>query len=205
MPHFAEFIDFDALPGIAGVNIQTGITYTYLFSDQAKLVSHANAAAIAGTLPQAGLNFPAGWYFFVQNTGAGTLTITPTVSTIDGAANITLATGSGAIIVSDGANYFTVRGAGGGGSGVTSVSGTAGRISSSGGATPVIDLVGTGVTPGTYPGATVTVDTFGRITAILAAGAALVSFVLAANPYVETSVAVVPVVIDNSFTLTNYI
>jgi hypothetical protein len=97
------------------VNAQSGTTYTYLTSDKAKLVSHANGASIAGTLPEADSpDFPSGWWMDVQNTGAGTLTITPTTSTIDGAATLVLATGQGVRIASDGSNYFTMRGMGGG-------------------------------------------------------------------------------------------
>lgn len=87
------------------VNAQTGTTYTYLTGDRAKLVTHSNAAAIAGTLPQAGGAFPAGWFIDVKNLGAGTLTITPTTSTIDGAATLVLLAGQSAHIVSDGTNY----------------------------------------------------------------------------------------------------
>ena len=47
---------------------------------------------------------------------------------------------------------------------VTAVSGTSGRVSSSGGSSPVIDLVATSVTAGTYQAATITVDAYGRIT-----------------------------------------
>lgn len=99
------------------VNAQTGTTYTYLTTDFRKLVTHTNASAIAGTLPQAGASFPANWFMFVQNRGAGVLTITPTTSTIDGAATLVLNQNEGALIVSDGTNYFSMRGKATGGVG----------------------------------------------------------------------------------------
>jgi hypothetical protein len=95
------------------VNAQTGTTYTYQTGDRGKLVSHSNASAIAGTLPQASASFPSGWFVDVQNTGAGTLTITPTTSTIDGVSSIVLVTGQGVRIYSDGTNYFSMRGGSG--------------------------------------------------------------------------------------------
>jgi hypothetical protein len=49
------------------------------------------------------------------------LTITPTTSTIDGAATLALTTGQGVLICSDGTNYFTSRGLG------STATGTAGR------------------------------------------------------------------------------
>jgi hypothetical protein len=56
---------------------------------------------------------------------------------------------------------------------VNSVSGTAGRITSSGGVTPVIDLASGVATPGTTGSATlipvVTIDTYGRVTSITTA------------------------------------
>lgn len=93
-------------------NAQTGTTYTFLNSDCGKLVTFSNASSIAGTLPQAGASsqFVNGCSIAVQNRGAGTLTITPTTSTIDGAASLTLPTNYGVIIYSDGTNYFTMRG-----------------------------------------------------------------------------------------------
>jgi len=88
--------------------------------------------------------------------------------------------------------------------GVQSVSGSPGRISSSGGDDPIIDLVATGITPGTYPGATLTVDAYGRITAIVAGAAAMVSFVLGADPYIEVVAAALPF-IPNDWALVVYI
>lgn len=100
------------LVNVAGapVNAQTGTSYTILTTDFRKLITHTNGSAIAVTLPQAGASFPANWFCIVQNRGAGAVTITPTTSTIDGAATLVLNTNEGAIIFSDGTNYFTFRG-----------------------------------------------------------------------------------------------
>jgi hypothetical protein len=83
-------------------------------SDQNKLVTFSNAAAVACTIAQAGSggNFAAGWAVSLKNLGAGTVTCTPTTSTVDGAANFTLTTGQGVDLYSDGANYFTQPGKG---------------------------------------------------------------------------------------------
>ncbi len=108
---FRNGIISDQNPTIV-VNTQTGTTYSYLGPDRYGLVTHSNAGAIAATLPQAGSSFPNGAYMYVQNTGAGALTITPTTSTIDGAASLVLTTGQGAVIVSNGTNYNTMRGGG---------------------------------------------------------------------------------------------
>lgn len=90
-------------------NTQTGTTYTYLITDNGKHVTHSNASSIAGTLPQAtATTFVDGFEMLVENVGAGTLTITPTTSTINGAASITLPTGTYAIVTSDGTNYRAV-------------------------------------------------------------------------------------------------
>ncbi len=106
------------------VNAQTGTTYTVLSTDWGKLVTHSNGSAIAVTLPQAGSSFPNGWYYDVVNLGVGTVTITPTTSTIQGAATLVLTTGDGVRIVSDGTNYFYQPGSAAGDATVVKTSGT---------------------------------------------------------------------------------
>jgi hypothetical protein len=105
--------------GGAGVNAQTGPSYALQDGDCEKLVTFTNASAVGVTLPQAGATsrFAAGWVVDVQNRGAGNVTITPATSTIDGAASLVLTQNQGTRIFSDGSNYFTERGVGGGSSG----------------------------------------------------------------------------------------
>jgi len=100
----------NTLRSVRLVNAQTGVAYAIVTGDRAKLITISNAAAVAVTLPQAGANFPAGWYCDVQNRGAGAVTITPATSTIDGVASLVLTQGQGCRIFSDGVNYFTQRG-----------------------------------------------------------------------------------------------
>lgn len=98
------------------VNTQTGGTYAILDGDRGKLVSISFATAQATSIAQAGAGglFLSGWFVDVENTGAGTVTITPATSTIDGAASIALTASQGVRIVSNGTNYFTQRGMVGG-------------------------------------------------------------------------------------------
>jgi hypothetical protein len=87
------------------INAQTGTTYTVASTDASKFITFNNASAVAVTLPQATGSFGAGFAITVQNLGAGTVTITPTTSTINGQASLTIPTGYGCGIVSDGTNY----------------------------------------------------------------------------------------------------
>lgn len=90
------------------VNAQSGTTYTVTTNDWGKMVTTTNASAIAVTLPQAtSTTFQNGFVTMIRNIGPGLVTITPTTSKIDNATTITLANGFGAIVVSDGANYWT--------------------------------------------------------------------------------------------------
>lgn len=90
-----------------GVNAQTGTTYTVLATDAGKLITINNAGAIAVTLPQAGTTgFEAGREFCFLDLGAGSATVTPTTSTVNGVATKVYATGASGCIRSDGTNYF---------------------------------------------------------------------------------------------------
>lgn len=92
------------------INTQTGTTYTVVATDASKFVTFSNASPVAVTLPQAGsvsgTFFPYQTSSWFLNLGAGLVTITPTTSTINGAATLVLNQGDGARIVSDGTNYF---------------------------------------------------------------------------------------------------
>ena len=105
------------LAAIEGVNPQTGATYAIANSDCGFLTDFNRSTAIAVSIAQAGAsgNFVAGWYNDVCDLGAGTATITPTTSTINGNATLALSTGTCARIVSDGTNYQVVTYGGGGG------------------------------------------------------------------------------------------
>lgn len=134
------------------VNAQTGTTYTIVTGDRGKLVTLSNASAVAVTLPQAGGTFPAGWYFIARNLGAGAVTVTPTTSTIAGAASITIDTGEWALVTSDGTNYQTVSNRVTAGTNVTLTKSTTGvQVAASGGGgsgCAVVSASGNYVIPG---------------------------------------------------------
>ena len=89
------------------LNAQTGTTYTIVATDFGKVLTFANGAAIAVTLPVATTaNFPDGGCFTLVTIGAGTVTVTPTTSTINGQATKDYATNAGGRICRHGANYL---------------------------------------------------------------------------------------------------
>ena len=93
------------------INAQVGTSYTVLDSDRDRLVTYSNSSAVAVTLPQASTpagQFGPGWTSYHQNIGTGTVTITPTTSTINGFTSITLFQWETATITSDGTNYKTM-------------------------------------------------------------------------------------------------
>jgi len=96
---------------LVAVNAQTGTTYTLLASDRSKLVTLSNASPVAVTIPVAtGAGFPAGFITKIQNIGAGTATLTPTTSTINGAASLALLQNQSIDLVSDGTNWHALTG-----------------------------------------------------------------------------------------------
>lgn len=94
------------------VTPQTGTTYTIQTTDRNHFTTFQNALSVAVTLPQAGVNFPDGWFADYSNIGTGSVTITPTTSLIDGLTQLILAQYQGIRILSDGTNYFTNQGRG---------------------------------------------------------------------------------------------
>lgn len=99
-----------ALVANVSIRANTATTDTIASSDCGSLVTETNASAVAVTLPQATGSFTTGFYTTIINEGAGTVTITPTTSTIDGAASLTLTQNQSVDIVSNGTNYITARG-----------------------------------------------------------------------------------------------
>lgn len=90
-------------------NAQTGTSYALIGSDRGKYVTFSNASAIAVSIAAAS-SIGASWYTTVHNIGAGLVTITPTTSTINGAATLVLSKGQWARIQSDGTNYSALLG-----------------------------------------------------------------------------------------------
>lgn len=128
------------ISGNATPNAQTGTSYAILDGDCGKLVTLNNAASVAVSIAQAGTagSFASGWFATIKNLGAGTVTLTPTTSTIDGAASITLATNESFDLYSNGSNYITGRGKGGGSGTVTTTGSPAnGNLTQFSGATSI--------------------------------------------------------------------
>jgi hypothetical protein len=105
----------------------------------------------------------------------------------------------------NGTSWQNIGGGGGGGGSITSVTGTAGRVVADDpdGPAIVLDLVPTGVTPGTYPAATVTVDAWGRITNIVASS--ILAIVFTSPGFEVKDLVVMPNPMPMTFVPLNYV
>jgi len=93
---------------LKGVNVQAG-DYVAVPGDDRKLIVMTKATAKTLTLLATPPSLT--WAIWIQNTGAGTLTIDRNGLTIDSAAsNLSLIQGEGIFLSTDGSNYFTERG-----------------------------------------------------------------------------------------------
>lgn len=145
------------------INAQgTAATYTIASSDLGETVTHAKATAVAVTLPQAGTgSFGAGAAYTEVNLGSGLVTVTPTTSTVNGAATLVLNQGQGAYLISDGTNYTAFVGLSPYG-----VISTGTKFTTSGGGCTVTATTG-GATAGTF-----TTSTTGTCTTTITMGGA---------------------------------
>jgi hypothetical protein len=117
-----------ALEQASPANPQTGANYTFLNTDRGKTVVRSNSgSAMADGLPQATGTFTNGWFVWVYNSDAvANITITPTISTINGASTLVLNPGQMTRISSDGTNYEALISSSG--SGVTSFNSRTGIV-----------------------------------------------------------------------------
>lgn len=89
------------------INSQSGTTYTMTSADCSRDTVFTSATSVAVTVPQASTSFPNGCEMKIKVDGVGSVTFTPTTSTIDGAASVSATTGQGFTMVPDGTNYKT--------------------------------------------------------------------------------------------------
>lgn len=113
------------VPNTGGVLVKTA-SYTATAADCGKIIVFNSSSALSLTLPSA-IPF-AQWCLFVATIGTGGLTVNPNGLQIDGSlSSITgLTQNQGIYVATDGANYFTERGEGGGGSITLTTTGTSG-------------------------------------------------------------------------------
>ena len=99
-----------------------GVNYTIVSTDRASVVQWT-AGVGTFTLPAPG-TVGSGWFVVVKNQGSGNLTMSPTSGLIDGNATDTLAPGANAWYLTDGVNFFSLKGGAtvGGGSGFNLIS-----------------------------------------------------------------------------------
>jgi hypothetical protein len=87
------------------VNAQASGSYTIQHADRERLLTYSGSGPASWAVPQAIGAFGRGWRCWIQNKGAGTVTITPTTSTINGASSLAVIANRGIVLWSDGKNW----------------------------------------------------------------------------------------------------
>lgn len=122
-----------SVPMTGGAVVKTA-SYAALASDCGRLLIFNSSGALTLTLPATAPVVPAAstpsqWVIFVQCVGTGGLTISPNGLNLDGVtSSLSLTLAEGIYIATDGTNYWTSRGVGGGGGGFTNPMTTLGDI-----------------------------------------------------------------------------
>jgi hypothetical protein len=80
--------------------------YTVNSPDRSTLINWTGASGTVTLTSAATLGTD--FFFYLRNSGTSTLTVTPTGSLIDGSASMSFPIGNSAMIISNGANYYTV-------------------------------------------------------------------------------------------------
>lgn len=114
----------------AGIRVVTGTTDTILASDRGKTIVYNSASAVAVTLPYAARQDFRDFGCKLVNIGAGTVTVTPTTSTIDTVASLAIRTNQDCALLSDNTNYITLKGMSAGGLDFLYTSGAIGAVAS---------------------------------------------------------------------------
>ena len=88
------------------VNAQV-VNYALQDTDRASLIEWTGAGGGAFTLP-APATVGSDWFCYIKNAGGASLVVTPAAGSINSAASQTFQVNDSAIVVSDGANYWTI-------------------------------------------------------------------------------------------------